>query len=171
MSQSSASAVHSLPNIVASVGRIKRSYLLNTRVRGATASNDPTYPQQDPHELAAWARRAVLANGFGEAPTNSRSPVPLAQDAAANAYRSVGFAVIVSELARATLRAVRGAFATWRRQRDRYATERALSVLDARTLRDLGIDPSEVQSVAMELGGGAEPTRVQALMRLRFMQI
>jgi uncharacterized protein YjiS (DUF1127 family) len=172
MSQSSVSAVKRLPNPVASVGRIKRSYLLDSRTPAATASNDPTYPREDAHELAAWARRAVLANGFGEAPTNSMPFAdPMALDRAARAYRSAGLAAIVTEIARAAMDAFRRAIKAWRRRRDRHATERALRALDGRTLRDLGFDPSEVRSVSMELSGDAEPTRVHALMRLRFMQI
>lgn len=172
MSQSFVSAVNSLPNPVASVGRIKRTYLLAARTHGANASNDPTYPQQDAHELAAWARRAVQANGFGEAPTNALPLAgSLAPDAAARAHGIAGFVEIASELARAAGYAVRRALDVWRRQRESRATERALRALDTRTLRDLGFDPSEVHSVAMELSGDAEPTRVQALMRLRFMQI
>jgi uncharacterized protein YjiS (DUF1127 family) len=172
MSEPSVSAVKRLPNPVASVGRIKRSYLLDTRAAGAIASNDPSYPRQDAHELAAWARRAVLSSGFGEAPTNSMpSADSLARDAAARAKVRTGLAAMVAELAQAAAAAVRRALDAWRRQRDRHATERALRALDGRTLRDLGFDPSEVHSVAMELSGDAEPTRVQALMRLRFMQI
>jgi len=171
MSQSSVSAVKSLPKAVASVARIKRSYLLDANLPAASASNDPSYPRADAHELAAWARRAALANGFGEAPTNLMPAADsLTRDQPAHDIRSFALATIVTDLARATAGALRRAIGNWRRQRDRHATERALRALDARTLRDLGFDPSEVRSVAMELSGGAEPTRVQAL-RLRFMQI
>ena len=41
-------------------------------------------------------------------------------------------------------------------------TYHALSGLDARTLRDLGLDHSELASLAAELAGDAEPTRVHA---------
>jgi len=54
------------------------------------------------------------------------------------------------------------------RQRARTrATWLALRELDARTLRDLGFDRSEILSVAIEAGGGLQPTRIDRLQTLR----
>jgi uncharacterized protein YjiS (DUF1127 family) len=54
---------------------------------------------------------------------------------------------------------VRQLIAAWRRRRDAYATFRSLQAVDARTLRDIGIDASEVRSIAAELSGAASATR------------
>ena len=54
--------------------------------------------------------------------------------------------------------------AEWRRKSKERATFRALNRLDARTLRDLGFDRSELTSVAAEVAGEAECTRVRSLL-------
>ena len=51
----------------------------------------------------------------------------------------------------------------WRRWKAARATRLELSTLDARMLRDLGIDRSEVGSVAAEIAGLAERTRALAM--------
>lgn len=58
--------------------------------------------------------------------------------------------------------ALRQAWAAWQRRMCAADTYHALSGLDARTLRDLGLDHSELASLAAELAGDAEPTRVHA---------
>ena len=157
-----------------SVARIKRTYQPETGRRNGAASNDPAYPLH-PHDLplSAWSSLAELANGFGDAAVGARESgadsVQLA--AAARAFRSATLGAILFELASAAIDASYRAFAAWRRWRDRRATELALRSLDARTLRDIGFDPSEVGSFAHELHGGAEPSRTHALMRLRYLQI
>jgi uncharacterized protein YjiS (DUF1127 family) len=50
-----------------------------------------------------------------------------------------------------------------RRWLDRRAMHRALRELDPRTLRDLGIDRSEISSVCAEMAGDAEATRILTL--------
>ena len=45
--------------------------------------------------------------------------------------------------------------------------EEALSELDARTLKDIGFGNHEASSIAAELAGRAERTRIQALRSLR----
>jgi len=49
--------------------------------------------------------------------------------------------------------------AAWKRQRQEQETRRALQLLDRRTLRDLGLDASEILSVAAEAAGTAERQR------------
>jgi uncharacterized protein YjiS (DUF1127 family) len=51
----------------------------------------------------------------------------------------------------------------WRRHRVERLNTLALRRLDARLLRDLGLDRSEAGSVACELSGSAERTRLRAL--------
>jgi uncharacterized protein YjiS (DUF1127 family) len=54
------------------------------------------------------------------------------------------------------VRAVARLVGRWQRRR---ATLRTLAELDATTLRDIGVDPSEVGSVAAELGGHVAASR------------
>ena len=56
--------------------------------------------------------------------------------------------------------AVRRFLARWRRQRQAARQRAELSAVDARTLRDLGFDRSEIGSVVAEISGGARRTRV-----------
>jgi uncharacterized protein YjiS (DUF1127 family) len=50
--------------------------------------------------------------------------------------------------------------AGWQRRRRMHQTRDALQGLDRRALRDIGIDASEILSVACEASGAAEPQRV-----------
>ena len=50
--------------------------------------------------------------------------------------------------------------AAWRRRCQQHETRRALERLDSRALRDIGIDASEILSVAHEASGAAEPQRI-----------
>lgn len=61
--------------------------------------------------------------------------------------------------------AIRQVWSAWKRRGLAAETYHALSGLDARTLRDLGLDRSELASVAAELAGDAERTRVHAQRR------
>lgn len=51
--------------------------------------------------------------------------------------------------------------ASWQRQRQARATYVALRDLDTRTLRDLGFDRSEIQSVAAEAAGQIDSSRTR----------
>ena len=55
------------------------------------------------------------------------------------------------------------ALARYRQRQQAKASYEALSELDDRTLRDLGLDRSELRSVAAEVTGEAERTRVRAI--------
>ena len=56
----------------------------------------------------------------------------------------------------------RRGYARWARRRHARATYLALSEIDERTLRDLGLHRSELMSVATEISGGAESTRARS---------
>ena len=51
-------------------------------------------------------------------------------------------------------------YARYQRNRQRMAQQRILVGLDDRMLRDLGFDRSEIGSVAAEIVGAAERTRI-----------
>jgi hypothetical protein len=57
--------------------------------------------------------------------------------------------------------------ADWRRRQRLAHAYRELQTLDARTLRDLGFDRSEIMSVVTEIAGDADPTRTRSLRALR----
>ena len=157
-----------------SVGRVKRTY--SVAERNAPASNDAQYKASASNdELTTWARRAAASRGFGDVATSSTRVAP-APDAlhlalAARVERHAALAEILAALMTATNDAIRGAFARWKRSRSERETFHALRALDARTLRDLGMDTSELRSVAMEVSGATDPTRAHALMRLKFLAI
>jgi uncharacterized protein YjiS (DUF1127 family) len=69
------------------------------------------------------------------------------------------------QIVEASLQAVgdlaRRMVARLKRRRQARTTYRALCALDARTLRDLGFDRSEILSVAAEVAGDADSTRVR----------
>lgn len=60
---------------------------------------------------------------------------------------------------------LRRAMAWLRRRRSEAATRRSLRALDDRALHDLGVSRSEISSLAAEVHGAIEPTRVRALVR------
>lgn len=139
----------SLPLI--SLGRVKRSYSITASAANASASNESV---------------------FASAPAETRAAPDAMQLALlARAHRSASLAEIVTALVSALAAAARDGLKSWLRARSERETYRALSALDARTLRDLGLDASEVRSVAAELAGATEPTRAHALMKLRFLAI
>jgi hypothetical protein len=134
-----------------SVGRVKRSYPIAATAADSSASNESV---------------------FSSAPTDTRVAPDATQLALlARTQRSASLAEIVSALVSALAATARDWRRSWLRAQNERATYRALSALDARTLRDLGLDVSEVRSIAGELSGASEPTRAYALMKLRFLAI
>ena len=65
-------------------------------------------------------------------------------------------------LAARALSMLQGVAAAWRRQRLFRATWTTLSSLDDRTLRDLGFDRHEIGSVASEMTGAVESSRIRS---------
>ena len=74
----------------------------------------------------------------------------------------------LASIARRALRTVAStlsqAHADWMRERQARATADTLGLLDARMLRDIGLDRSELRSAAAELHGQAERERRHALL-------
>ena len=136
----------------------------------------------------ASARRAQAASGFGDAaldadykghtqarrdthdgaavvaPVGETPVVPSAMqlEAAARAERSRRVGDLAAAIWRAVAQRVRHLLKQAEQRRDARATYLALRGLDARTLHDIGLHRSEILSVALELGGAFETTRVQA---------
>ena len=157
------------------VARIKRTYAPQMLARFTAASNDGAYATDRAAELDGWARRAATANGFGDARADAQV-MPQGPDAyrltlEARSERSASLAAILATLAAAVASAVRRLHASWSMARSARATYRALRQLDVRTLHDLGLDRSEMRSVAAEIAGESDRTRVQALRTLRALSL
>lgn len=157
------------------IGIVKRTYpRLNA---SKPAVNDEDF--SGAAELEAWARRACAANGFGDA--NVAAPAAAAGAGAgagaievhadALKFRSASFWAICFAIGEAIGTALERTVTRWREQRDLRRTYRALGNLDARTLKDIGFGKHEAGSIAAELAGRAERTRMQALHSLRGLSI
>ena len=79
------------------------------------------------------------------------------------AHRSFTLGEIVVEAIRAIGAIASRAHARYRQHRQARATYDALRELDDRTLRDLGLDRSELRSIVAEVTGEAERTRMRAI--------
>ncbi len=82
---------------------------------------------------------------------------------AASAHRSLILGQAIAAAIQATVAIARRALARHRQRRQARVTYDALRQLDDRMLRDLGFDRSEITSIATEVAGEAECTRVRAL--------
>lgn len=173
MSQSAVSSERALPLIA--IGRVKRSYSPAGAHGNLGASNDAEFqPVRLADDFAPWAARSMAANGFGDAEveTVQRVEREVTQGSfASGAAINASLMEITSAIVLSTSAAMRRLVAAWRRRRDQQATFDALRKLDARTLRDLGIDAGEIRSVAVELSGISDPTRAHALMSLRNLAV
>ena len=81
--------------------------------------------------------------------------------AAARAHRSGQWGCLASAILHAARSLLRRFAAAWRSRRLAKQSYTALQSLDARTLRDMGLDRSEITSIAAEIAGQAERTRLR----------
>ena len=125
------------------------------------------------NELEAYALRVFAGNGFGDAPIGRTEPHKLLDKDSVELYHLAreDRSYKLREIVKATLQAVtdyaRRMIAQWQRQQHARATYFALRGLDRRTLRDLGFDRSELLSVAAEVTGNADSTRMRAMQARR----
>lgn len=126
-------------------------------------------------ELDIWARRVLGANGFGDAdvaPTETtRTGGAIRLQASALAHRSAAFWEICFAIGEAIGAAIDRTVTRWREYRALRRTYTALASLDERTLKDIGLGAHEAGSIAAELAGRAQRTRLQALRSLHFLSI
>ena len=142
-----------------SVGKVKRRYSVDAVWTKHTSTRS---------EVEAQALRVFAGSGFGDAtigdePHRVLDSVDLYHRA--RAYRSYALAEIIKAVLHAVGDAVRRIAAQAKLRQRAYATYRALNALDAHTLRDIGFDRSELMSVAAEMTGEAESTRVRFTQR------
>jgi len=94
--------------------------------------------------------------------TPPASPIDFAPGDSPLLYRTAGIRELFADCSQWVVKAARSLIVAWKRQQQARATYRALRGLDARTLRDIGFHRSEISSVAAEIGGAAEVTRIHA---------
>ena len=136
----------------------------------STSRNTTTAQTQDDRAaLDAYARHAAAANGFGDAglvrsdaarPAATASRLDNARVVRVDPAR-VGVTDTLVAVARAAVRTLRVALVRWRQRRRARMTDEALSGLDDRALRDLGLDRSEISSVATGIGRRGDSTRAR----------
>ncbi len=123
---------------------------LRRRLR-SPASQDPLRLHP---ELEAWALHAAAASGFG----GDARTAPAGSAPQRGRNRPVVSAARSGWIARSA-RSVRARLRLWSRRRRHAIGLRELQALDAQTLRDLGLHPSEVASLHAELTRRAPSTR------------
>ena len=92
-------------------------------------------------------------------------PIGHALHQAVRKRRGRALGTFIASAARACVVLLGNALARYRRNREARRTYDALRQLDDRMLRDLGLDRSEMTSVAAEVAGHAEYARVRGTMR------
>jgi uncharacterized protein YjiS (DUF1127 family) len=137
-------------------------------LRHEPASNDdaPVDPPSSREQIETWMRHTVAANGFGGSPETvlMTKPESWALHRAARAYRAYAIGEIIAALLVGAVDFVREVHARWLKRSRSRAIHAAFGELDDHALRDLGLHRSEIGSLAAEVTGGAERTRMLALL-------
>ncbi len=148
----------------ASVALVRRRYPVAAQLSSAAATN-----ASERSALNAQALRTFDGGGFGDAAIGTTAPhsvldgIELQHQARGHRARSVS--KIVASALGALAAGMRQLYTSWQRQQRVSATFRALSALDTRTLRDLGIDRSEILSLANAAAGhtGGSPLHFMSI--------
>jgi uncharacterized protein YjiS (DUF1127 family) len=131
--------------------------------RGAAGNDDALEePASSREELDVWARHTFGASGFGDAGDASDRPTSADLHRAAVVQRAFGIGEIVAAMLLVVGDAVRQAYSSYRQWRLAAETHEMLQQLGDRELKDLGLDRSELASVAAEAAGSAPRTRTRA---------
>jgi uncharacterized protein YjiS (DUF1127 family) len=109
-----------------------------------------------------WARHAYAANGFGDGAIEARLSSYEIQRAARE-HRGPLLGETISEAFRAAVATARRLYAHHRQRRSASAARKALHELNDHVLRDLGFDRGEIESIAGEVTGKAECTRIRSI--------
>jgi uncharacterized protein YjiS (DUF1127 family) len=119
-------------------------------------------------EIESWAEHARAANGLGDLETATAAYSNRASGQAsyqtARSHRSFTLGEILVAVLQVAISTAHRAYARYQQHRQAGAIYDTLRELDDRTLRDLGFDRSEIRSVAAELTGEAERTRMRVLL-------
>ncbi len=132
-------------------------------VRYGSAGNDSAISEDG---LESWPPYAIAANDLGDVAASPSTSSALAGSyelhRAARAYRSLMLGSIIVASIRAVVAIARRAYARHRQRQRASAIYDVLRKIDDRTLRDMGFDRGEIWSVAAEMSGEAQQTRVGA---------
>jgi uncharacterized protein YjiS (DUF1127 family) len=152
-----------------SFGRVARCTPAATPVQfaaGRRSANEADISSRG--ELEAMALRARAVNGFGDADAAMvalpvRPTMVFAPGDSPLLHKTAGMRDLVVAVSGWVSEVIRRIVDQTKRRQHARATYLALRELDARTLGDIGIHRSEILSVAAELGGQVEASRVQSL--------
>ena len=103
------------------------------------------------------ANEADIRTGASRDPAEDLNGIALLAAAREQQSRAIGDLIVA--VSRALSASIRRALVEMRKRREERATYEALAELDARTLRDIGIDRGDIRSVAHGLAYG-DPTQV-----------
>ncbi len=144
-----------------------------TEIQDRFAFHEPperTLPATREHAVV-FDRRGPAANDAGNASPDAAieaivrtKPGARELHEAARAWRSYALGEILAAMASAVVDLGRDLHARGARRRQARAVRAAFGELDAHTLRDLGLDRSEIGSLAAEVTGDAERTRRLAVL-------
>ena len=113
--------------------------------------------------------RNTAPSGFSRGEVSTGETIPsdwssnYALYVAARAHRAFALGELAAVAVQAVADFARAAVKRYRRMRHAAAAREALHQLDDRTLHDLGIDRSEIASIAAESAGEAEQSRAQVV--------
>jgi uncharacterized protein YjiS (DUF1127 family) len=120
------------------------------------------------HQLSESLRGGVMPQRQGREPAGAelatlRAAIVFAPGDSPLLHKTAGMRELIADVTQALAAVSRRLYGAWRRRQEAWATYRALRELDARTLRDIGLDRSELRSMAAEVSGALEVTRMHAV--------
>ena len=149
-----------------SFGRIARCAAVPRPINGAAtrSANEADINSREPTRRwrCARLRPTVSATPPSNTPVRMRSVTAVPLHAAARMQRVRAIGQAIAGAARAIASKLQRLVADYRRHNLEWATGRALAELDARALRDIGLDRSEIRSIARELAEGYT-TRIRSM--------
>jgi uncharacterized protein YjiS (DUF1127 family) len=145
-------------------GRVARTIPAPQRLTTASTESANAAHVSAHHDVDAMnavARRAMGANGFGDANLGEREAISALDryslHAAARAHRSRVAGELLTSILRSAFARIRGLCERYRRHVEAQAIYRELAGLDSRTLLDIGIHHrSELRFVAQRLAHGED---------------
>jgi uncharacterized protein YjiS (DUF1127 family) len=121
------------------------------------------------HAVVEPVRRLIVGQQRLQEPSNTefaqsvRAPLAFAPGDSPLLYKTAGMRELIADIAQWVVAVTRPYLVAWRQRRQARETYRALRELDVRTLRDIGLDRSELHSIAAEVSGALEFTRKHAV--------
>lgn len=120
------------------------------------------------HKLSESLRGGVIPQQQASAPAEAEftpvhASIVFAPGDSPLLHKTAGMRDLIADVTQAVAAVSRRLYGAWRKRQQAWATYRALRDLDARTLRDTGLDRSELRSMAAEVSGALEVTRMHAV--------